>query len=192
MPILVKSECTLKRLDQGHLHPKLEVPRLTYPGPESNPGLRSGRWELYRKESFWTSTKNTVYEHTLCKERKLKNRITRISIQVRSDEHWIWGICKSECLNHVGVTTMKRLDQGHFHSKLEVPRLTCPGPPQWEASILEKSHSNSLCCCQNLYSTVVPFCTCSDVQYTTISGIVILFTTLNALVFTVYMSIVYF
>jgi len=25
------------------------------------------------------------------------------------------------------VTTMKRLDQGHLHPKLEVPGLTCPG-----------------------------------------------------------------
>ncbi len=33
----------MKRLDQGHLHPKLEVPGLTCAGRESNPGLR--RWE---------------------------------------------------------------------------------------------------------------------------------------------------
>jgi hypothetical protein len=30
----------MKRLDQGHLHPKLDVPRLTCLGWESNPGLR--------------------------------------------------------------------------------------------------------------------------------------------------------
>jgi hypothetical protein len=42
--------------------------------------------------------------------------------------------------DHVGVTTMERLDLGHLHPNLEVPRLTCP----WEASTLEKSHSNSL------------------------------------------------
>jgi hypothetical protein len=30
----------LKRLDQGHLHPKLMVPGLTCPGRESNPDLR--------------------------------------------------------------------------------------------------------------------------------------------------------
>jgi hypothetical protein len=29
---------TMKRLDQGHLHPKPEVPRLTCPGRELNPG----------------------------------------------------------------------------------------------------------------------------------------------------------
>ena len=29
----------MKRLDQGHLHPKLEVPRLTHLGRESKPGL---------------------------------------------------------------------------------------------------------------------------------------------------------
>ncbi len=33
---------------------------------------------------------------------------------------------------------MKRLDQGHLHPKPEEP-----GPPRWEASTLEKSHSNS-------------------------------------------------
>jgi hypothetical protein len=31
----------MKRLDQGHLHPKLEVPRLKWLDRESNPGLRS-------------------------------------------------------------------------------------------------------------------------------------------------------
>jgi hypothetical protein len=36
----------MKRLDQGHLHPKLEGPRLTCPGREPNPGLRGGRRAL--------------------------------------------------------------------------------------------------------------------------------------------------
>ncbi len=36
----------MKRLDQGHLHPKLEVPGLTCPGLELNPGLYSGRRAL--------------------------------------------------------------------------------------------------------------------------------------------------
>jgi hypothetical protein len=36
----------LKRLDQGHLHPKLEVPGLTCPGRESNPGFAGGRHKL--------------------------------------------------------------------------------------------------------------------------------------------------
>ncbi len=34
---------TMKRPDQGYLHPKLEVPGLTCPGPESNPGLNGER-----------------------------------------------------------------------------------------------------------------------------------------------------
>jgi hypothetical protein len=38
-----RSWSTMKRLDQGHLYPKLEVPRLTCLGRESNPGLRGGR-----------------------------------------------------------------------------------------------------------------------------------------------------
>jgi hypothetical protein len=41
----------MKRLDQGHPHPKLEVPGLTCPGQELNPGLRGGS-ELSRKEPF--------------------------------------------------------------------------------------------------------------------------------------------
>jgi hypothetical protein len=36
----------MKRLDQGHLPPKLEIPGLTCPGRESNPGLHGGRRAL--------------------------------------------------------------------------------------------------------------------------------------------------
>jgi hypothetical protein len=32
--------------------------------------------------------------------------------------------------NHVGVTTIERLDQSHLYPHLEVPGLTCPG---WES-----------------------------------------------------------
>ncbi len=39
---------SMKRLDQGHLHPKLEVPRLTLLVRESNPG----GGEHSRKEPF--------------------------------------------------------------------------------------------------------------------------------------------
>ncbi len=53
--------------------------------------------------------------------------------------------------DHVGVTTIKKLDQSHLYPSLdqEVPGLTClpgiePGPPTWEASTLEKSHPDSL------------------------------------------------
>jgi hypothetical protein len=45
-----RNEC-MKRLDQGHLHHKLEVPGLTYPGQESNPGPHGGR-RASRKEPF--------------------------------------------------------------------------------------------------------------------------------------------
>jgi hypothetical protein len=39
----------MKRLDQSHLHPKLEVPELTCPGRESNPASMVGG-EHSRKE----------------------------------------------------------------------------------------------------------------------------------------------
>jgi hypothetical protein len=38
--------CNMTRPDQGHLSPKLEVPALTGPGRESNPGLLSGSQAL--------------------------------------------------------------------------------------------------------------------------------------------------
>ncbi len=37
---------TIERLDQGHLYPNLEVPGLTCPGRESNPGLPRGERAL--------------------------------------------------------------------------------------------------------------------------------------------------
>ncbi len=51
----------MTRFNQGHLHPKLEVPGLTCPGRESNPGLLSGRRALEKSNSkslliFITST----------------------------------------------------------------------------------------------------------------------------------------
>ncbi len=41
---------TMKKLDHGQLHPKLEVPRLTCPGQEWNPGLRDGRRALLKEQ----------------------------------------------------------------------------------------------------------------------------------------------
>jgi hypothetical protein len=40
----------MDRLDQGHLHPKLEIPGLTCPGRESNTGGEGGGHS--RKEQF--------------------------------------------------------------------------------------------------------------------------------------------
>jgi hypothetical protein len=40
---LFRKRNIMERLDQGHLHPKLEVSRLICPGRELNPGLHGGR-----------------------------------------------------------------------------------------------------------------------------------------------------
>ncbi len=45
VPVLI----LLKRLDQGHLHSKLDVRGLTCLGRESNPGLRGGRRVLWKR-----------------------------------------------------------------------------------------------------------------------------------------------
>jgi hypothetical protein len=52
---------TMERLDEGHLHPKLEVPRLTYFGQESNLGL-TVRSEHSSKELFEQRV-NSFSEH---------------------------------------------------------------------------------------------------------------------------------
>jgi hypothetical protein len=40
---------TMKRLDQGHFHPKQKVPGLTCPGQKSNPGLEQGEASTLEK-----------------------------------------------------------------------------------------------------------------------------------------------
>jgi hypothetical protein len=51
----------MKRLVQGHLHPKLEVPGPTCPGRESNTGLHGGSRAL-KKEPF-EQLVNSYSEH---------------------------------------------------------------------------------------------------------------------------------
>ncbi len=61
--------------------------------------------------------------------------------------------------DHVGVTTMDRLDQGHLHPLLEQPKtdMSQPGierrPPQRESSTIyiAKSYSNSLLIARCIY-----------------------------------------
>ncbi len=43
-------QCTMKRLDQGHLNPKLEVPKMTWPGNRTRASGVGG--EHSRKEPF--------------------------------------------------------------------------------------------------------------------------------------------
>jgi len=53
---------SMKRLDQGHLHPKLEVPRLTCLGKESNVGLR-GRGGEHSSKTLFEQCINSYSEH---------------------------------------------------------------------------------------------------------------------------------
>ncbi len=94
-----------------------------------------------------------------------KLHLGRISLAWHSPWMSTTGTCKSACsmsgqTDHVWVTTMERLDQGHLHPLLEHPRLThaWPGiecrPPRWEVSTLAMSYSNSLLIAiQNIYTT---------------------------------------
>ncbi len=47
---------------------------------------------------------------------------------------------------------MERLDQGHLHPRSDMSRPGIDPGPRWEASTLEKSHSNSfLIAIRNIY-----------------------------------------
>ncbi len=145
----------MKRLDQGHLHPK------TY---RTCPRCEASTLEMSNSDSLCYCYLEplhgfpSVWHSYICKEQKLKCRITRISMQllsleehfqVKHPEYQALTTCKSACLNPVGVTTMKRLDQGQTPFYTWGPETDMfrpgiePGPPRWKASTLEKSHSNS-------------------------------------------------
>jgi hypothetical protein len=67
--------CTIERLDQGHLYPNLEVPGLTCPGRESNPGFPRGK-EPSRQLICWLFGTSTWAEAG-CTTRPLQYIYTR-------------------------------------------------------------------------------------------------------------------
>ncbi len=119
------------------------TPRQTCLGRESNPGYSNSLCccysePLHRCPSVWHSytpqgVKAPVWDH----QDKHATTFTRIALI--SDSPWVCGTCKCACLNHVGVTTMKKLDQGYLHSLQD--------HPETNMQTLAKSYLNSLCCC---------------------------------------------
>jgi hypothetical protein len=65
----------MKTIDQGHLHPKLEVPGLTYPGRESNSAftVRSKRWFLI--VSYTNTVRMTIYERKKKNNKKIMKKL---------------------------------------------------------------------------------------------------------------------
>jgi hypothetical protein len=70
---------------------------------------------------------------------KLLTAFTRIALQVTHPEYQ--ALASPRVFNHVGVTTMKRLDKGLLHPKLEVSRLACPGQESNPPSAVGGEHS---------------------------------------------------
>ncbi len=92
----------MKRLDQGHLHPKLVVPRLTCPGRKSNLGLHGGRRALYKRAiltaslliTFWIKKCRTHYNWFLILTLYL---IGKISFTQRDSELLKKKYCLMQC-----------------------------------------------------------------------------------------------
>ncbi len=137
----------MKRLNQGHLHSKLEVPGLSRLGTEhEHGGGNHSRKERFEKlvNSYWENLHMSAKPvenarhmappvHGYMNIHELHQDVGRIEI-ARHQQSICQDIstCKSRYslsnrTDHVGVTTMKRLDQGHLHSKLEVSGRTYPG-----------------------------------------------------------------
>ncbi len=136
----------MERLDQGHLHPKLEVPGLRCPDRESNletPRSEASTLEKSDSNSLLIAILNICkWAHDMalpsaCVTGTYMNTLTALGCRPNST-------CKADGLlpsrhlasprvsNHIGVTTMERLEQCHLYPKLEVPGLTCPG---WESNL---------------------------------------------------------
>jgi hypothetical protein len=76
----VSKNGTMKSLDQGHLHPKLEVLSLKCPGRKSNPGLHGERRALQKRAIRIASS---YLEHLLMSLRQKKRKQLRNLIYLK-------------------------------------------------------------------------------------------------------------
>ncbi len=150
----------MERLDQCHLHPKLEVAVQTFPNWESNPGLCYAStleksftncliitiWNIYiwaldqwRMLETWLPpvhviwTYMNIHEHTWtalgCRRNSTCKAPAKHLAAAKTSALATCNLQHIHCQTGqimLGVNTMKRLDQGHIHPKLEGPGLTCP------------------------------------------------------------------
>ncbi len=116
----------MERLYQGHLHPLLEVPILIFP-----------RWEASTLVKNYLNSILIAIQNIYMSQRHGSPHCTcYMNIHEHywpNEQTWLLtsGTCKSFCsisgkTDHVGVTTMKWIDQGHLHPLLMVLTLTCP------------------------------------------------------------------
>jgi hypothetical protein len=77
----------MERLDQGHLHPKLEVPGLTCPGRDSNSGLLRGMRALEKShpDSLLISIQN-FFLHMNLRQFHIKLKLFQVDIDANGDE----------------------------------------------------------------------------------------------------------
>ncbi len=87
---------------------------------------------------IWTNT-GRASSNVCYKSNKLLSAFTRIALQWMHHEYQ--ALAGPRVFNHVGVTTMKRLDKGHLHPTLEVTRLACPGQESNPPSAVGAEHS---------------------------------------------------
>ncbi len=133
-----------QRLDQSHLYPNLEVPGLTHVMAR-NWTLASRVWSKHSRKESSRQLVNGYSEHLhmspwhgspphqcMCYMNIHEHTWTALAYRphrtCKAD-----GLLPSKCLasphvsNHVGVTTIARLDQSHVYPNLEVPGLIYSG-----------------------------------------------------------------
>jgi hypothetical protein len=77
------------------------------------------------------------------KDHQGKHTIAFTPTALTNDAPWVSDTCQSTCLNHVGVTTMERLDQGHLYPSLNRGPKTDMSQlgiePGWRRALLKSS-----------------------------------------------------
>jgi hypothetical protein len=168
---------TMEKLDQGHLHPKLEVPRLTCFGRESHGGRRALKQRAIYSDSTLISIPNIyIWARNMAPPNACvyKNILYMNTHELHYDVCWI-ALSSHSTLNidirhlQVYVFTVKkdRSHRGHYYGETwprPSPSSTRgartdmswmgikPRPQRWEASTQAKSYLNSvLIAIRNIY-----------------------------------------
>jgi len=111
----------LERVDQGHLHPILKVPKLT--GNRTCTSSEGGAPPsvLLTIQNIYLWPCDMAPPGACGYMNILEQTLAVLGCRPNSTCKSMYSL--SSKTDHVRVTTMEGLDQGHLHTKLEVPRL---------------------------------------------------------------------
>ncbi len=138
----------MKRLDQSCLHPLINHPEtyMTWPGNKPGPPM----WKADTLSKIYSQPRYTLTIrdlHMAAPVDVAHDTRTSRGKQVHMQDGQVTRMAQpynkvtESVAHHVGVTTMKILDQNTLHPLIKHTEadMSRQGPPQWEASTLPKS-----------------------------------------------------